>query len=404
MRSLSNVLMSSILLSRAIAFQAVGRKQLWTRAVVWQPWHNYHRAYSSTATTSLLATKISEADEEYMLQAVECAKLGVGHTFPNPAVGCVLVQEPSDDDTTGKSTILGKGFHPAAGFPHAEVFALLQAAGKVTDGVTAALSVVQQHEQQQQGGSDYDLVCQLTDQYVTDQEALFAHLFDDTTVTAYVTLEPCCHTGLTPPCASALVAANVDRVVIGVRDPNPRVDGGGVQLLQDAGIAVDLVPDSSLRRLKNTCADLVQNFGRRITPRPAVWPRESYNDRVTGSMRRQLRARAGRLKQDGELAQISWGQGAVDLEQAESSGDGVDLKPEWMEHLDGILWDKELVLVRLNGAVAKKKEAKALGSLIAHELQAHVAQTLGHTCLLYRPAEKPILDLEALVEEPSTSS
>ena len=120
-------------------------------------------------------------DRYFMMLAIEQAKRGLYTTRPNPAVGCVIVQAEQ---------IVGQGFHPKAGEPHAEVFALKEA-------VTQAAGA-----------------------------------------TAYVTLEPCSHTGRTPPCALALVAAKVKRVVIAGLDPNPQVAGRGVKLLEQAGIEV----------------------------------------------------------------------------------------------------------------------------------------------------------------------
>ena len=120
-------------------------------------------------------------DRYFMMLAIEQAKRGLYTTRPNPAVGCVIVQAEQ---------IIGQGFHPKAGEPHAEVFALKEA------GTQAAGA------------------------------------------TAYVTLEPCSHTGRTPPCALALVAAKVKRVVIAGLDPNPQVAGRGVKLLEQAGIEV----------------------------------------------------------------------------------------------------------------------------------------------------------------------
>jgi len=120
-------------------------------------------------------------DRYFMMLAIEQAKRGLYTTRPNPAVGCVIVQAEQ---------IVGQGFHPKAGEPHAEVFALKDA------GTQAAGA------------------------------------------TAYVTLEPCSHTGRTPPCALALVAAKVKRVVIAGLDPNPQVAGRGVKLLEQAGIEV----------------------------------------------------------------------------------------------------------------------------------------------------------------------
>ena len=120
-------------------------------------------------------------DRYFMTLAIEQAKRGLYTTRPNPAVGCIIVQAEQ---------IVGQGFHPKAGEPHAEVFALKEA------GTQAAGA------------------------------------------TAYVTLEPCSHTGRTPPCALALVAAKVKRVVIAGLDPNPQVAGRGVKLLEQAGIEV----------------------------------------------------------------------------------------------------------------------------------------------------------------------
>lgn len=122
-------------------------------------------------------------DYYYMNLAIEEAKKGLYTTRPNPAVGCILVNN---------NLIIGSGFHPKAGEPHAEVFAL-------------------RNTTQSAAGS-----------------------------TAYVTLEPCSHTGKTPPCAKALIKAGVSRVVVAGLDPNPKVAGRGVRLLLDAGIKVSV--------------------------------------------------------------------------------------------------------------------------------------------------------------------
>ena len=125
---------------------------------------------------------IQDAQDRYfMMLAIELAKRGLYTTRPNPAVGCVLVQA---------ETVVGQGFHPKVGQPHAEVFALRDAGQRAAG------------------------------------------------ATAYVTLEPCSHTGRTPPCALALIEAGVKRVVIAGLDPNPQVAGRGVSLLQQAGIEV----------------------------------------------------------------------------------------------------------------------------------------------------------------------
>jgi diaminohydroxyphosphoribosylaminopyrimidine deaminase/5-amino-6-(5-phosphoribosylamino)uracil reductase len=119
----------------------------------------------------------------FMSRALRLAACG-RHASPNPMVGCVIVS-PS-----GK--IVGEGFHPQAGEPHAEVFAL-RMAGDQSKGATA-----------------------------------------------YVTLEPCAHHGRTPPCADALIAAGVRRVVVALEDPDKRVAGKGVARLTAAGLAVDI--------------------------------------------------------------------------------------------------------------------------------------------------------------------
>ncbi|WP_016585186.1 bifunctional diaminohydroxyphosphoribosylaminopyrimidine deaminase/5-amino-6-(5-phosphoribosylamino)uracil reductase RibD, partial [Yersinia pestis] len=123
-----------------------------------------------------------QPDEFYMARAFELARLGRFTTSPNPNVGCVLVRD---------GEIVGEGYHLRAGEPHAEVHALRMAGEKARG------------------------------------------------ATAYVTLEPCSHYGRTPPCADALVAAGVIRVVAAMQDPNPEVAGRGLYKLKQAGIAVD---------------------------------------------------------------------------------------------------------------------------------------------------------------------
>jgi diaminohydroxyphosphoribosylaminopyrimidine deaminase/5-amino-6-(5-phosphoribosylamino)uracil reductase len=127
--------------------------------------------------------KHSDSDFHYMRRALALAARGLGETNPNPMVGCVLVN---------RGRIVGEGFHPRAGEPHAEVLAL-RAAGRRARGATA-----------------------------------------------YVTLEPCSHHGRTGPCAPALVEAGVRRVVAAMRDPNPVVNGRGLACLRRAGLRVDV--------------------------------------------------------------------------------------------------------------------------------------------------------------------
>lgn len=120
------------------------------------------------------------SDPRFMAHALALAARGLGRVWPNPAVGCVIERH---------SVILGRGRTADGGRPHAETQALAQAG-------------------------------------------------DARGATAHVTLEPCAHHGATPPCAQALIAAGVARVVVALRDPDPRVDGGGIAMLRAAGIEV----------------------------------------------------------------------------------------------------------------------------------------------------------------------
>lgn len=129
-----------------------------------------------------------------MARALELAERGLYTTDPNPRVGCVLVRD---------GAVVGEGWHMRAGEPHAEVLALREAGGRA------------------QGA------------------------------TAYVTLEPCSHTGRTPPCADALIAARVGQVVFATVDPNPKVAGAGAARLEAAGIPVGVGPLASEARALN---------------------------------------------------------------------------------------------------------------------------------------------------------
>jgi diaminohydroxyphosphoribosylaminopyrimidine deaminase/5-amino-6-(5-phosphoribosylamino)uracil reductase len=129
-----------------------------------------------------MAQSTADVDRQFMQRALELARRGEGFVEPNPMVGCVIVRDQS---------IVGEGWHQQFGGPHAEVEAL-RAAGEAARGATA-----------------------------------------------YVTLEPCCHTGKTPPCTRALMAAGVGRVVAACRDPNPAVHGRGLAEIEAAGIEVD---------------------------------------------------------------------------------------------------------------------------------------------------------------------
>lgn len=123
----------------------------------------------------------TQADHDFMAQALKLAARGMNTATPNPRVGCVIVKDHK---------VVGEGWHRRAGEPHAEIVALAQAAGQSRGAI------------------------------------------------AYLTLEPCSHFGRTPPCVDVLVEAKVARVICAMEDPNPLVNGRGLALLRAAGIDV----------------------------------------------------------------------------------------------------------------------------------------------------------------------
>ena len=118
-------------------------------------------------------------DEDYMKQALRLARRGMGKTSPNPMVGAVIVKD---------NRIIGQGYHHHFGGKHAEINAIENAREDV-------------------GGA-----------------------------TLYVTLEPCCHYGKTPPCVDAIIQNNIGKVIMGTLDPNPKVNGRSVEILRQQGI------------------------------------------------------------------------------------------------------------------------------------------------------------------------
>ncbi|MFO1063770.1 MAG: bifunctional diaminohydroxyphosphoribosylaminopyrimidine deaminase/5-amino-6-(5-phosphoribosylamino)uracil reductase RibD [Pirellulales bacterium] len=135
-------------------------------------------------SSAMTPTSFSTEDQAWMRRALECAAGGEGFVEPNPMVGCVIVRD---------GVMLGEGFHQRFGGLHAEREALASAAEKDLNGATA-----------------------------------------------YVTLEPCCHHGKTPPCTDALIGTGIRRVVCAMADPFAKVQGKGIDLLRAAGMQVDV--------------------------------------------------------------------------------------------------------------------------------------------------------------------
>ncbi len=141
-------------------------------------------------------------DTVFMQEALRLARKGMGHTSPNPLVGAVIVRD---------GEIVGRGFHPGAGLPHAEIYALEEAGELALDGEL------------------------------------------------FVTLEPCNHQGKTPPCSEAIIRSGIRRVVIGTSDPNPGVVGHGAERLREAGIRVEI------GLLEEECSRLNEAWNKFIT-------------------------------------------------------------------------------------------------------------------------------------------
>lgn len=137
----------------------------------------------SAAPAATIAQISPATDADWMRTALGLARRTLGQTWPNPAVGCLIV---------AGSRVVGRGWTRPGGRPHAETEALAQAGAEASG------------------------------------------------ATAYVSLEPCAHHGLTPPCTEAMIEAGISRVVVALQDPDPRVDGQGIAALRAAGVAVDL--------------------------------------------------------------------------------------------------------------------------------------------------------------------
>ena len=158
---------------------------------------------------SLWGELLSGIDERFMKAALREAKKGLGRTSPNPAVGAVVVRD---------GQVIARGYHKKAGSEHAEIAALKKLPDRA-------------------GPKD----------------------------TLYVTLEPCNHTGKTPPCTLAILEKGIKKIIVGMDDPNPKVAGGGIAFLRDQGVEV------KAGLLEKECRQLTEVFIKFITTdRPFV--------------------------------------------------------------------------------------------------------------------------------------
>lgn len=220
---------------------------------------------------------VTDQDIAYMRHALQLAEKGLFTTDPNPRVGCVLVKN---------DRIIGEGWHEYAGQPHAEVMAI-QTTHVPLDGTCC-----------------------------------------------YVTLEPCCHQGLTPPCTKQLIKANISRVVVATTDPNPQVAGKGVSELLEAGIEVEVgvlekeareLNKGFMKRQETGLPYVVAKLGMSIDAKTAMASGESQW--ITGKQARRevqvLRARSGA---------VMTGSGTVITDDPSLNVRHADLPLEYQKH------------------------------------------------------------------------
>jgi len=182
-------------------------------------------------------THDTAVDVQYMQQALDLARGGLGLVSPNPLVGCVIVKD---------GEMVGRGYHQRFGGPHAEVHALQEAGPRAHGAVL------------------------------------------------YVNLEPCSHTGKTPPCADAVIGAGVSRAVVALRDPNPLVAGRGLSRIAAAGIAVTVgVCEVEARKLNEAFCKYIGTRRPFVTLKSAITldgkiaTRTGASQWITGELARQ---------------------------------------------------------------------------------------------------------------------
>ena len=263
---------------------------------------------------------VTPEDQSFLRRALRLAMNGRGHVEPNPMVGCVLVKNKQ---------IVGEGWHQKVGEAHAEPNALADCKSRGNDPAGA---------------------------------------------TAYVTLEPCCHTNKrTPPCAPRLIEANVARVVVGCLDPNPDVNGRGVAMLRAAGIVVDILSDS-LSPVPGgegwgegvTTGGALHARGRRATtPSPPPSPPGTGERGLNASHFRQLIA---------PFAGVGM-----------ATGNDTYLTLKWAEDVDGVVAGPRGVRAQISNAASSR---------LVHQLRARSAAVVVGINTVLR--DDPMLDVRGL--------
>lgn len=283
------------------------------------------------------AAVFSGADREFMARALQLAERGLFTTTPNPRVGCVIVRD---------GVVVGEGWHERAGEAHAEVHAL-RAAGELARGATA-----------------------------------------------YVTLEPCSHHGRTPPCADALIAAGIARVVAAQLDPNPQVSGRGLAKLVAAGVVCEC------GLLGEAAEELNIGFNARMT-RGRPWVRvkiaASLDGRTALANGQSQWITGAEARQDGHR----WRARACAI----LSGSGTVLADDPQLNVRGVDTPRQPLKVILDGRLRVSATARLFTGapvLVATAsddlLKADVLRARGAE-ILKLPAVRGEIDLAALVQE-----
>jgi len=342
--------------------------------------------YSPQQTTRQ-SPRCAVSDETYMDRCIQLALMA--RPSPNPPVGCVVV-----DPDTGR--IVGEGFHPRAGYPHAEQYAL--------QATFTTLRNASSHQNQHLAA--------------TVSEPVAAPPGSARGMHVYVTLEPCNHYGRTPPCTESLIQAQVSRVVIGTRDPDPRTAGSGAERLRRAGIEVQFGPRAA------ECVKLYEGFQHRIhhqTPLGILKYAMSLDGKIateTGDARwvssatsrryvHELRARcdavvvgAGTVRRDDPALTVRLEE-SIDVPEL---GYGQPLRVVmctsaarlWRDRPDAKLWDTSVAPTVL--AVSSAGEVSSSKELDAAEREAILALRSRGVQIAYLDALLPLPPTRALMQ------